>query len=51
MAWPFSMPALAFDMREVIAPMGLPGARRGITKLNDAATKMTRKNMLMRRTK
>ena len=38
-------------MREVMAPMGLPGARRGMKKLNDAATKMTRKNMPMRRTK
>ena len=27
MAWPFSIPALACDMRELIAPIGLPGAK------------------------
>src|SRR6266566_2332213 len=51
MAWPFSIPALALAMREVMAPMGFPGARRGMKKLNDAATKTTRKNMPMRRRK
>jgi hypothetical protein len=42
MAWPFSIPALAFAKRDVMAPMGLPGARRGMKKLNVAATKTTR---------